>query len=265
MPSPFPGMNPYLENPRFWRAVHARLISTLDAAIREQLPPAFVTTVEERVYLSLTESAYPDALVLQQRGESLAVPTSSGNTLVADAPLIVTEPTEEVSETFLEIRVPGSPEKVVASVEVLSPKNKSRESRGRDTYVAKQQTVLESGTHLVEIDLLRDGAYTLAAPPAELSAIRTTPWDYGVCLHKAGAGRTFCVWLSGVRERLPVFLIPLSGDYADIVIDLNAATQQVYDDGRFDSRIDYAVDPVPPLPPTNARWADALLQTAGRR
>ncbi|WP_446387052.1 DUF4058 family protein [Coleofasciculus sp. B1-GNL1-01] len=29
MPSPFPGMNPYLENPEFWSEVHHLLISIL--------------------------------------------------------------------------------------------------------------------------------------------------------------------------------------------------------------------------------------------
>ncbi|NEP45734.1 MAG: DUF4058 family protein, partial [Okeania sp. SIO2H7] len=26
MPSPFPGMNPYLENPAYWPSIHHRLI-----------------------------------------------------------------------------------------------------------------------------------------------------------------------------------------------------------------------------------------------
>ncbi|NER98761.1 MAG: DUF4058 family protein [Symploca sp. SIO1B1] len=37
MPSPFPGMNPYLENPQFWSEVHHRLITALADAIESNL------------------------------------------------------------------------------------------------------------------------------------------------------------------------------------------------------------------------------------
>ncbi|WP_392533388.1 DUF4058 family protein [Nostoc sp. C117] len=37
MPSPFPGMNPYLENPELWPEVHSRLIIAIADAIAPQL------------------------------------------------------------------------------------------------------------------------------------------------------------------------------------------------------------------------------------
>lgn len=45
---------------------------------------------------------------------------------------------------------------VVTAIELLSPKNK-RSGEGRRVYELKRQRVLRSLTHLVEIDLLRDG------------------------------------------------------------------------------------------------------------
>jgi Protein of unknown function (DUF4058) len=58
----------------------------------------------------------------------------------------------EVKERYLEIRKVGSHE-VIATVEVLSPKNKIGE--GRKIYLKKRQTILASASHFVEIDFLR--------------------------------------------------------------------------------------------------------------
>lgn len=265
MPNPFPGMNPYLENPQFWKPIHSRLIAALDAAIREQLPPAFVTTLEERVYLSLTEIAYPDVAVVRTEPVSAPIPVPGANVLTADPPLTLALSEEEIAETFLEIRLPGSPDKIIASLEVLSPKNKSRESRGRDAYLAKQAQLLRSETHLLEVDLLRGGTYSLAAPQDEVAAAHPLPWQYGVCLHRARTGNRYDVWVASVRERLPRFAVPLTPEYADIVVDLNRVVTQVYDDGRFDRRIDYRQEPMPPLAPTDADWADVLLKSHGLR
>ena len=37
MPSPFPGMDPYLENPDLWSEVHSRLIVAISDALDDQL------------------------------------------------------------------------------------------------------------------------------------------------------------------------------------------------------------------------------------
>jgi hypothetical protein len=39
MNSPFPGMNPYLENPIFWSEVHHRLIAVIADEIEPNIPP----------------------------------------------------------------------------------------------------------------------------------------------------------------------------------------------------------------------------------
>ena len=45
MPSPFPGMDPYLEP--FWLDVHARLVTYAADALAEQLPEDLVASTEE--------------------------------------------------------------------------------------------------------------------------------------------------------------------------------------------------------------------------
>src|SRR5262249_53343532 len=52
MPSPFPGMDPYLETPDLWPDVHHGLISQIQADLNATIRPAYVARVELRVYLS---------------------------------------------------------------------------------------------------------------------------------------------------------------------------------------------------------------------
>jgi hypothetical protein len=50
MPSPFPGMDPYLEQPTLWPSLHFRLIGAIAAAIEPQLSSQYYVEVETRTY-----------------------------------------------------------------------------------------------------------------------------------------------------------------------------------------------------------------------
>ena len=47
MPSPFPGPDPYLEDPRSWRDVHHRLISAASDLLNDQTRPKYFVRIEE--------------------------------------------------------------------------------------------------------------------------------------------------------------------------------------------------------------------------
>ena len=51
MPSPFPGMNPYLESPGMWPDFHERLITALAAALAQPIAPGFYAKIEEQLYI----------------------------------------------------------------------------------------------------------------------------------------------------------------------------------------------------------------------
>lgn len=51
MPSPFPGRDPYLEQPAFWSSFHQRLLLTIADRIGPQLRPTYYAEVETRTYL----------------------------------------------------------------------------------------------------------------------------------------------------------------------------------------------------------------------
>src|SRR5437667_3065576 len=76
MPSPFPGMDPYLESPAIWPDVHHGLISGIQAALNPNLRPHYVARVEMRVYISDDDDPGRKALVPDVRVE--AVPKRKG-------------------------------------------------------------------------------------------------------------------------------------------------------------------------------------------
>jgi hypothetical protein len=57
MPSPFPGMDPYLEHPRSWPNFHHRLITAIAIHLGPQLRPKYRVVVEEAMY----QTATPDS------------------------------------------------------------------------------------------------------------------------------------------------------------------------------------------------------------
>lgn len=246
----FPGMNPYLENPSLWSEVHSWLIVELARSLNPSLVPKYRAAVEKRVYLDALLVGIPDASVFQQTPES--EPSSVVTTGVLSKPIRVTVPlTEEITERYLEIREVKTG-RVVTVVEVLSPKNK-RVGEGRDKYLTKRQKVLNSGTHLVEIDLLRTGNFM---PMAE--AIRS---DYRILVSRANLRPEAELYPFNVRESIPQFLLPLQPSDQEPVVNLSEVLGQVYQEAALDLAIDYSVQPVPPLSESDFQWVQSLMES----
>src|SRR5437763_1741669 len=51
MPSPFPGMDPFLELPAYWPDFHSTFINYWREAVADRLPSDYEATLGERVYL----------------------------------------------------------------------------------------------------------------------------------------------------------------------------------------------------------------------
>jgi hypothetical protein len=259
MHSPFPGMDPYLE--QHWGDVHLNLVTFAQGMLNERLPRDLRARAQERIVVELASEhrVYPDFEVVERerpRPGATAVP-SSNVTLAEPLEVPFLEPE---TQGFIEIVETRPERRVITVVEVLSPSNKYA-GRGRDLYRQKQRDLADGSISLVEIDLLRAGPHVLQVPLAQYPPEYRTP--YKVCVHRGGKARAE-IYRLPLRERLPAIRVPLRETDADVPLDLQALVTQVYRHGRYDD-LDYTVPPVPPLDGDDEAWADGLLRAAGKR
>lgn len=266
MPSPFPGMDPYLETPGLWPDVHHRLITAASDFLNPQLRPKYYVRVEERVFISDENDPgrrviAPDLLRIVARPgwEGTPAPSTGGTaTLEVAQPVEVTTLIEdEIHEAFLEV-IDRERRQVVTVIEVVSPTNKFPNSRGQASYQRKRQEVLRSPSHWVEIDLLRQGE------PFVVHQV-IPDCEYLVHVSRAAKRPGATVWPIRLHQRLPVIPIPLRPEDGDAKLDLQAVLTTVYDRAAYDLEIDYRAKTVPPLPPELAEWAQQWLQAKGLR
>jgi hypothetical protein len=165
---------------------------------------------------------------------------------------------EPAYEAFIQIVDPADGNRLVTVIEFLSPSNK-RPGAGRDLYRRKQAECRQARVSLVEVDLVRAGAWTLQIPLRSIPRRRRAPFN--VCVHRGWSDDLFEVYAVAINRPLPKVRIPLRQKDAD----LQPLLSQAYDNGPYADSVDYAVDPDPPLAGDDAAWADGLLRAAGLR
>ncbi len=268
MPSPFPGMDPYLEDPGGWLGIHNPLIAYLCEDLNERLGSRYIARCDERLLVESTEGRrrgiYPDVVLVEKpvgRAKTEQSASPAGTALVSE-PIRIRIATAAFREARVEIRDRKGGH-VVTAIEILSPSNKTHGESGRDLYLKKQKEVLASTASLVEIDLLRAGEWALALPKSGAGA--AGEFDYLVSISRASDREVFDAWPIRISQRLPIVGIPLSAGDPDISADLQSLLDRVYDRGRYAETIDYQDEPGLPLRPADASWADGLLRAAGLR
>ena len=281
MPSPFPGMNPFLEKPSDWRDFHGDFIIRLRAQLADQIRPAFIAKTEDHVYLhelSAEERAESrrilagigDVVVKRQGGNgtfgvSPFEPASGGAAAAVAEPttrrLLDTVTVIEEREPYLRI-LDRETREVVTVIELLSPTNK-RPGSDRDAFLAKRDRVLASRAGYVEIDLLRGG------PPMPMNE-EPPAGTYRVVVSRGGNGPAAFwpsrppadVWLWELRDPLPNVPVPLKPPHPDAVLDLRAALDRTYDEAGFEDYL-HLTPPDPPLGGDDAAWASEVLAAVG--
>lgn len=172
MPSPFPGMDPFIENQK-WEDFHTRFMTAVGDALVASVRPKYIVEVERRIYLerpdpeALLQNFVADAAIYGRVENDERKATESGIAEPSIQPKICTIPySEEHRETFVTIRR-GSSNEVVTVIELLSPTNKRKGTDGREQYLDKIQALLKTKLSLVELDLLRGGERPMVLNPPE--------------------------------------------------------------------------------------------------
>ena len=268
MPNPFPGMNPYLENAAFWPGFHSALINAIADALNAVLPPGFAADVEERLYVTMPfgeRQIIPDVLVSSSVAPTERIRLGSAPAVVVpeEKPVTIWAEPQEVREPFVQVLSLGGEGRVVSIIELLSLSNKTAGAVGRRKYQEKQETLISGEAHFLEIDLLRGGSHAFFLDRRTLASAQGD-FDYAACLHRSGGGYRWETWTRTVRQPLPrALLLPLTNNMPDAVFDLQALVNHVYDARRYEGRIVYQNEPIPPLAPGDKEWADTLLKENG--
>src|SRR5437868_470418 len=88
MKSPFPGMDPYLEEPNLWQDVHLSLVIAMRAQLNARLPTNYVARADKYVWIHEPDAASrtrvrPDAYIVKhsdrpapQAPAAVAAPTT---------------------------------------------------------------------------------------------------------------------------------------------------------------------------------------------
>ncbi|NEQ52676.1 MAG: DUF4058 family protein [Leptolyngbya sp. SIO3F4] len=261
MPSPFPGMNPYLEHPGLWAGIHHRLITAIANALEPQIQPKYIVAIEERVYEVSGETSVlvgiPDVAVQQTKGATADLPTNLALAEPTTQPIEVTLPLPELlTEGYLEIRAVETGE-VITAIEVLSPKNKQT-GVGRLRYESKRAAVIASPTHLVEIDLLRQGK-----PLTTLG--HSVESDYRILISRGQTRPKADLYAFNLPDVIPTVPIPLGKEDAEPLLNLQQLIDEIYERGGYGLRVNYQESPVPKLSDSNASWLVTKLQQEGYR
>lgn len=249
MPSPFPGMNPYLERDVAWHDFHERFLMGAAILIGDQVEPNYVVRVDDHIFVhELPEEPRRSGGRADVSITSTARRRESpGRAIeVLEAPNRIRVPPIDVTrEAYLEIRDRQSRE-VVTVIELLSPSNKRGNGADRSQYLTKREIILASPTNLVEIDLLRGGE----AMPGE----GRPTCVYSVLVSRVEERPDAGFWPIKLSEPLPVIPIPLRDPHPDASLDLQSLLHQVYDQARYKYDV-YNGPPQPPLSAEEMAWA----------
>jgi len=251
MKSPFPGMDPFLEDAAEWQSVHTRLIAAIGDQLAAQVTPHFSVRFEQRVYLTTDDNdksfIEPDVYLVQSAQSTAQQTTAQQTSTMVATPPVLVEPVyeTEIRDRYIEIRDKRN-RAVVTTIELLSPFNKAPGVQGRTAFMNKRQSVMASEAHWVEIDLLRSG---------ERPRLVAHKSDYYALLKRGGTLGPYEVWYFDLRDSLPTIFIPLRPPFADVLLDLQTAFAEVYQRGYYANDINYGGPvPLPALRAADVAW-----------
>ncbi len=264
MTSPFPGMDPYLEG-EMWQEFHETFANAIRAALIAQLRPKYVALLAKRYVLDQpglgivqpTERVvYPDVHVVRPlQSLSTAMPLAGGVAVMEPTVEVPSPVSEEIPVLSIEVRDVAE-RRLVTLIEILSPVNKR--GRGARDYADRRLELMQTATHILEIDLLTQGQriQLLGQLP---------PSPYYVFLSRIQRRPYTQVYAIALQDPLPRIPVPLLPPDPDVVLDLQAAIDSCFDLVGYEQLLDYQADPPAGLNDEEQAWAIANLRQTGYR
>lgn len=249
MPSPFPGMNPFIERQELWSDFHDRFLVYAAEALTPQSRPHFIIQIAEHLFVHDSDSEDSSEFIGDVTASLNLEPPPAGT-----APAHVRLPDYEPERlTYLEIR-DRQFLRVVAVIEVLSPTNK-KTGKDRAQFLRKRNEYLATDITYVEIDLLRGGP--------RLPSIGLPKCDYYAIVSRPSERPEAGIWPIMLHDPLPRIPIPLGTDGPEPVLDLQQLVHRIYDSAGYEDFI-YRREPEPKLSPEDAAWAKEILAAVAK-
>lgn len=227
MPSPLPGMDPYLEHSTRFPVFRKHLI----ASLYQLLLPGLVDRYRARVH----SRQYESELVLFTSVQKF-----------------------QHEEEYIEIRS-RSDGRLVTLVDVVSIANRTT-TAGRDAYLATRALAHTEKAGILELDLVTQGK-----PPLGFNRSDLPPHHYLAIVSRANNATTHECFPANLRRRLPKIRLPLATDDRDTVVDLQVVFARAYEQSQLELLIDYRT-PLPPdvaLSTEDRDWAETLGRAHG--
>lgn len=222
MPSPLPGMDPFLEDAARFPVFRKHLV----AALYQLLLPGLVDRYRARVH----SRQYESELILFTSVQK-----------------------SQHDEEYIEIRS-RTDGRLVTLVDVVGIANRTT-TAGRDAYLATRSLAHAERASILELDLVTQGRPPLAFNRAELPT-----HHYLAIVSRSNNSTTHECFPANLRKRLPKIRLPLATDDRDTVIDLQVVFARAYEQSQLEKQIDYR-GPLPPdvaLTPEDREWVEEL-------
>ena len=256
MKSPFPGMDPYLEDQGRWPDFHASMITYCRDALSDCLPDDYVAQMGEEVRVVTWQEGHdrlmrPDVAVVRHSGTG-GLETSGSGMVATLEPIAIpfAAAVDEIRDTWIEIRrLPD--EHLVTAIEVLSPTNKG--SSGLTDYLEKRHRSRSHRVNLVEIDLLIAGRRLPMARPLP-------PGDFFTIVSRVSKTDVGDVYAWSIQRPLPEVPIPLEDPDPDVFLDLAEVFALAYQRGHYARLIHYDRPLDLPLHPQDKEWAEMVAR-----
>ena len=231
MPSPFPGMDPYLEG-EMWVEFQHTFVNHISQQLMPLVRPKYVALLAKRYCKEQLAVTFR-----HQEGKSLS--DRSQRFIIDEVPILSIE-IQDVAERRL-----------VTLLEILSPVNKR--GKGAREYAQRRLEIMRTSTHLLEIDLLCQGR--------RIQLLREPPHaPYYVYLSRSERRPYTQVWAIKLQQPLPVVPVPLLPPDADIALDLQAAINACFDLVGYEQLLDYRAEPPAGLSEEEQYWATTVIR-----
>jgi hypothetical protein len=258
MPSPFPGVDPYVESSGRWGDFHDSMIAAMRASLNERLPAGYAAEINLYVWFHEPDArerrarVVPDVHVTREPASPRLVKSRPGGALLPAPRRLVFPAVERRRHRYVRI-VDVDTNRVVTVIELLSPANKAS-GDDREAFLAKRAECLAQGLNLVEIDLLRGGRRLPLGKPVpkdagSFYALVCRAWEYP----------QVDFWSFGLRDPLPDVPVPLGRDVPDVLLPLRPCADRAYDEGKYRQRLPYRRPLVPRPDKRDIPWIRNLL------